>query len=487
MLQFTANTIIQQTDGREKIWTIPELLEQPEPLDGEPLTVRNEAMRQVVDMAMEMYSDLSVAALLRYDFWKQFKPQRIENQVFKYETAVSNTYQWELTINSEGLFYKDISGEYDARAGHVTEQLFSDFWFYGPCRPLPDLYTRKVLVAAIRNAFIQAGSPASYRHFTLFEYPRPAEFLMQWVEGDDQASDFITVRAHGIEIGRQNWRDGLVYLGFISFEQFIHLPEERLSRLFSTAIRQEIEAFLRPHTHPSPTLSERDREPSGPIFSTGIHYSERLQLNTESKRLFMDNAGQTHAIYLKDNGANYAATPEQEAEWRKELLENYEKRIREEHDDATLAYLARMMKLNGAKHVEQLLYETARNATPVAKQGLAQALSAEFNSEKAADILISLLALENESDYWHNYVFNCFFRMRDNTGVQKFIAACLQGDNEMHFKKSVDVLTAWGLMFGHTEFADRNLLRVLNWEDASANDPDFRAALEKTLKLVYKS
>ncbi|MCK6695047.1 MAG: hypothetical protein L6Q97_23475 [Thermoanaerobaculia bacterium] len=275
MLRFTENAVVQKLDGREKTWPIPELLENPEPLAGAPLAERNAAMQQVVDMAAEIFGDLSETARLRYDFWKQLKPQRVGTQQFKYTTKVVDTYHWQLTINSEGLFYTDISGEFDPTPGKVTEQLFSDFWFYGPCRPLPDLHTRKMLVAAIRNAFLQAGSPASYKHFTLFEYPAPSETLMRWEEGNEKASDFVIVRPYGIETGRKNWYDGLVYLKFLSFEQFLHLPETYTGREISPAIRGEIEQFLRPHTAPRPTVHDRPREQPGPFFSRDEHYSER--------------------------------------------------------------------------------------------------------------------------------------------------------------------------------------------------------------------
>lgn len=98
--------------------------------------------------------------------------------------------------------------------------MFSDFWFYGPLLPIPDLFLRKLLVATIRNAFIQAGSPASYKHFELFEYPEVNDSNHYWQNGDYEASDFVCVRYYGIEIGATNWRDGLAYQWFLSFEYF---------------------------------------------------------------------------------------------------------------------------------------------------------------------------------------------------------------------------------------------------------------------------
>lgn len=98
--------------------------------------------------------------------------------------------------------------------------MFSDFWFYGPSLPIPELFLRKQLVAIIRNAFMQAGSPASYKHFELFEYPTIGDVTLNWVNGDHNVSDFISIRDYGIEIGATNWHDGLVYLKFFLLNIF---------------------------------------------------------------------------------------------------------------------------------------------------------------------------------------------------------------------------------------------------------------------------
>ncbi len=220
MLQFNDNSILQTGEGFEKNWSIPELLESYDPLPGEPLADRNNAMVQMRYAAEDMYSELSAAARLRYDFWKNLLPQRIPEERFKYTTKVTDTYHWELLLNPEGLYFKDVSGEYGP-AGTVYPQFFSDYWFYGPLMPLPDLDTRKWVISHIRNAFMQAGGPASYAHFKLIEYPAPQISPQVWEDGDHVVSDFVTLRDYGVEYGRQNWHDGLVYLNFLSFEQFL--------------------------------------------------------------------------------------------------------------------------------------------------------------------------------------------------------------------------------------------------------------------------
>lgn len=484
MLQFESDSIVQTQNGIEKHWSIPMLLESHQPLLGESLPERNAAMQKVVAMAEDHFAELSAAARLRYDFWKQLIPQRIEEEHFAYEVKISEIYRWELTINSVGVFYQDISRLYSPAAGTVYEQLLSDFWFYGPLMPLPDLHTRKWLVAKIRNAFMQAGSSAAYNHFKLFDYPQPTIVPQQWTEGDDNVSDYLIIRNFGIETGRTNWHDGLVYVAFLSFEHFLQVP---VAEQFTIApkIRAEIQRFLTP---PSGTESANVVTPSL-TYTQDEHYTESqphpAEPNAESKRLFMDNGGLTHHIYLDGDGDRYHATAAEEAEWRKELLENYTQRIQEEDNGATLSHIARNMQYNGAKNVEELLIARVKDAPPKLKQGLAQALLEVFNSDEGAQILISLLEYEEQDSYWRNYVFNSFFRARKNKAVQDFLIQCLRGDREMWFKKAVDVLGAWGA-FGEKALNDRALIHALNWEDATAADPEFNQALAQVVSIIAK-
>ena len=467
MLEFKENTLHQTTGSFHKIWTIPELLETHDPLPGEPLAERNAAMQQVIWMAEEMFSDLSEAARLRYDFWKLLMPRRISEQRFEYTTKITNTYHWELTINELGLFYKDISGEYDGRAGRVSEQLFSDFWFYGPLLPIPDLQVRKQLVAAIRNAFVQAGSPASYKHFDLFEYPQQPVSPMHWTFGDYKASDDIIVRDYGIELSSSNWRDGLAWLGFLSFEHFLTVPPPAGS-IITPEIRAGIEKFLTRKATPQRTEDQTAQDD-----------------NAVSKRLFMDNGGQVHYIYLDGDGAKYSASPNEEAAWRAELIEQYTRRLSEEDNEPTLVHIARGLELNGVKNVGDLLFQATKKASPKVKQTLAKLLVDKTDPERGAEVLISLLEYEAETDYWRNYVFNSFFRMRNNQTVQNFLIECLRGEDEMRFKKSVDVLMMWGI-YGDNTLTNKDLLGALNWNDATANDPNFRTALEKITNIILK-
>ena len=461
MLIFREYHVLQKLKGVERAWPVAELLTCFEPLTGEPLAVRMEAMQQeVLDMAEEVFGELSEEALLRYHFWKQLRTSRIEERKYEYTVKVSNTYRWELTVNSKGLFYKDLTPMYGQMAGQVHEQLFSDFWFYGPLMPLPDLDTRKWVVAQIRNAFLQIG-PVSQKHFPLFEYPKlPIDRF--WEEGDHKRKDFVNLRYFGIEAGAQNWYDGLMYLSFISFERLMADPHG-VERLISSDIRAEILQHLQ--------VREKPPQREG----------ESLE-QTRMRQMFMENGGMHHYIY-REHGNSYKASPIDEAIWKRELMDELTQRLKTIDHYSGFHYIATVLRYHGVPNIEALFVEAAKTPNLKARQAIGQVLSEQFNSDAAAEVTISLLEFEDTSDYWRNYVFNALGRMRQNKAVHRFIIQCLQGDNETHFKKAVEVLVLWG-MKGDAALMDRELWLSLNWEDACANDPAFRRSLNKAIKII---
>lgn len=387
MIKIAEKSIIQQTGQLEKNWSVEALLEACDPLSGEPLEERNAAMQYVATIADDSYDSLSETARAHCDFWKNLRPELISEKSFKYSTKVTDTYYYELTINATGLFYKDISGDYNY-PNTISGQLFSNFWFYGPLLPLPDLNLREEMLHILRKTFREPDNLASNRHFELFEYPRQTVSILQWVDGDYNRSDFVTVREFGIEMGYTTWRDGLASLGFLSFEQFLTLPE-----------------------------------------------GQPLSITPEIRAGIEDYLGKVSAFI---------------PEVKDEVL---------------------------PPAVEQ-------QPTPKEKQALARSFIDQGALDEGADILISLLELGDLDDfYWRNYVFNYFYKLRNSRRVQDFILECLQGDNETWFKKSVDVLVMWGI-YGDKALFNNTLLKRLNWEDATANDPDFREALESVKRII---
>jgi hypothetical protein len=389
MLQYLNNEIHQPDPwGKIKVLTMVDILNSHAPLDGEPLADRMAAVHKAVDWALKNPTEISSeTARLQLDFWRYFQAQNIPEQIFVYKLHDGDGEYMELTMNATGLFYQGQTHKHSAWAPIVKEQLFSEFWFYGPKEPIPDLLLRKKVLERVKQGFANEDCMAVTAHFELFEYPQKSLEGLYWEEGDHVRTDFIRVSDVSIETGYWTFRDPPGDPGLLSFENFLHLPPEALSWI-SAEIRNKIEGYLEKTSkfgHPKPPQ----------------------------------------------------AAP--------------------------------------------------KARTPREKMDLAEALLQNPNSDEGAEALIALLEYETESDYWRNYVFNRLSKLRDNPRVQRFVLDCLEGDNALWFKKAVDVLSAWGFFYGDALLADRTLLLCLNWDDATANDPDFRSALGRVQKIVLRT
>lgn len=156
---------------------------------------------------------------------------------FDYTTKVTDTYKWQLVVNTEGVHFHDLSGKY-GQQGKISTQSLSDFWFYGNLMPLPDLAIRRRVVDLLTPLFKEKGN-----HFELFEYPESPISQPIWEMGDYKVSDYVIIRSYGIEYGRQNWHDGLVFSVFVSFENFLHRADFN-HPLFTPEIRMGITEYL---------------------------------------------------------------------------------------------------------------------------------------------------------------------------------------------------------------------------------------------------
>lgn len=70
-----------------------------------------------------------------------------------------------------------------------------------------------------------------------------------------------------------------------------------------------------------------------------------------------------------------------------------------------------------------------------------------------------------------------------NKAARLELIQCLSGDDKANFIAAVDILRRWTLQ-GDITWKNPAILDALNWEDACANDPDFRKALKKVEKIT---
>jgi len=91
-------------------------------------------------------------------------------------------------------------------------------------------------------AFSKTLNPVSSLHFPLFEYPKLIAPQL-WETGDWKSGSFVRLGDYGVNFGETNWRDGLTYMSFISFEQILQrtdIPEWALSPEVLLQIREHL-------------------------------------------------------------------------------------------------------------------------------------------------------------------------------------------------------------------------------------------------------
>lgn len=196
----------------------------------------------------------------------------------------------------------------------------------------------------------------------------------------------------------------------------------------------------------------------------------------------MDNGGRTHYIYKEGDGDRYKATHLEEEAWRKELIENYAQRLKVETNETVLCGIAETLFYNKATNVKETLLERAATANDRDKQTIAIVLGRLFDDEDSVKLLVSLLELE-PADYWRTFVFNSFFHLFKNPAAKRFIIECLKGDNEVFFKKAVDVVQMWGY-FGDNKLLDKELLQHLTWEKKQLDGGAYPGAATKVIKII---
>jgi hypothetical protein len=174
-------------------------------------------------------------------FWNAWCSIQLEEKTIRYTTKISNTSRWELIVNKNGLSLLDIDKHYGEAFGRKDQNL-ADFWFYGPRYPLRGESLRKEILFSVRNALVEAGFEYPDSHFPILKYPSFIRFP-EWTEGDHVASDFVILREYGVEYGRQNFHDGLVWLDFASYEQCM-TRKDLANGVLTQGIMDQIREYL---------------------------------------------------------------------------------------------------------------------------------------------------------------------------------------------------------------------------------------------------
>jgi hypothetical protein len=348
MLQFQGNTIVQNLHDTERIWTVEEVFNSFEPLSGESLAVRTQAIGQAIYLAEEVYQDLSPTAILHYQFWKLLQPRRIEERKFHYTIGRSDRqYAWELLVNQQGLWFTDLDGMYAPQAGQVFEQVLSDFWFYGPLMPMPHADDRKWTVVQFKNAFIQVG-PVAQQHFTLLDYPS----LSKTYHWSIPEKGTLNLHSFGLELEMQTSGHQ-----FLSFERILH-DTHAMNVLLGEEVVQAVQQILLKPIDPV-------TEPQDDAFG-------------QMREAYFSNGGMRHYIQ-NEMGDAYKVDPLTELHWKRELLSQMQDKLRKLEHLSGLEYIATVMQYHGVPNIVELFQEAHKTAGAEAKLVIEKILREKLN------------------------------------------------------------------------------------------------------------
>ncbi len=235
--------IVISKSGKNEILNLNAVLESWKPLSSEPLLDRIEFFKHLAhdpEISNLLLSEFSLKVI---EFWNNFIPDLLPGILRKYILTSGSTHHWEIQAGPGGLFFKDIDGHYGFPP-KTYEQIFSDFFFFGPPVPIPDVELRIELLKFIQMAFTKPLNPVSSMHFPLFEYPKLITPQL-WESGDWKSGSFVRMGDDGVHFGETNWRDGLSFISFISFEQIIQrtdIPDWAISPEILLEIRLHLMA-----------------------------------------------------------------------------------------------------------------------------------------------------------------------------------------------------------------------------------------------------
>ncbi|MEO6819001.1 MAG: hypothetical protein ABI204_04700 [Ginsengibacter sp.] len=197
-----------------------------------------------------------------------------------------------------------------------------------------------------------------------------------------------------------------------------------------------------------------------------------------NKELYMMNGGEKQYIGKDGFWDVYNATPEEEKEWAKELVENALVNFDSE-EEAIRLHLA-IENLTYQKYHDQVsvLVNSIPGASPEKQLLLATSLWDLKCSESDFEIVVAILERQNAP------CFTAFFDhpgdYKHHLGARYFLIRCLQGNDEYLFEKAQTILSIWAWS-GLPELREKSVIDRLQFNKREW--PTWKAAIVR-LKVI---
>ncbi|MEO5943488.1 MAG: hypothetical protein ABIP30_03565 [Ferruginibacter sp.] len=198
-----------------------------------------------------------------------------------------------------------------------------------------------------------------------------------------------------------------------------------------------------------------------------------------NKELYMMNGGQKQYIGKDGFWDVYTATPEEEKEWTKELVEKALSNITSE--DETIALQIAIENLAFQKYRDQIsvLVNRIPGSSPARQLVFATSLWYMNCNERDFEKVFEILLQQNAS------CLTSFFEQpgdfKHHLGARYFLIKCLQGNDEYLFEKAQTILSIWAWS-GLPELRENSVLDRLQFNKREW--PTWKAAIVRLKEIL---
>ena len=194
----------------------------------------------------------------------------------------------------------------------------------------------------------------------------------------------------------------------------------------------------------------------------------------------MMNGGQLLYIYKDGFGDVYKATPEEEAEWAKEVVAINVAKIQNDNNRVSLQFAIEALQYHKYAGLEDLLLKSLQNTTAPRQIVFAAALWNMVSNQQSFDIIYQNLLLHRSECL--SDVFLGLGDFKNHEGAKRFIVKCLEGDDDELSVKAHVTLSTWAWS-GMPALRENKLLETLQPENK--NHPVYKQAVAQ-LKQIFK-
>lgn len=191
------------------------------------------------------------------------------------------------------------------------------------------------------------------------------------------------------------------------------------------------------------------------------------------------NGGQKHYIYRDGFGDVYNATPEEEEEWTKEIVENALSKIATEEDRTALQFAIENLAFHNYKEEITVLVNSIPGASPDRQLAFASSLWNMNCKEDDFEIVFEILLQHKASCITDLFQRSAGFK--NHIGARYFLIKCLEGNDEYLFEKAQTILSIWAWS-GLPQLRENSFLDRLQFN--SRDLPASKAAIKRLKEIL---